>query len=107
MKTALTIILVTVGLTGTAMSDPAWRGAAGQYCDQVCTNYGRGVTTDPWKGNSRQSLFVCRADVGGEGKRTGYNLDAAYGRTKCVVAHGGKEVAVDTYDCLCNSATKQ
>lgn len=106
MKAALTIILVTAGLTGTAMSEP-WRGAAGQYCDQVCTDYGRAVTTGPWKGNNRQSFYVCRANVNGEGRRPGYNLDGAYGRTKCVVPHGGKEVAVDTYDCLCNSETKQ
>jgi hypothetical protein len=103
MRATFTFILATVALTGTAMSDPGWHGATSKGCDRICIDFGRTVDAGNWKGNSRHIFFVCRADVNNEGKRPGYNMDAAYGLDKCVVPHGGKEVAVTTFECLCNS----
>jgi hypothetical protein len=49
---------------------------------------------------NHQPFTICRADAAGEGRRPGYNLEPDWA-DKCFVAHGGREIGIPRYDCLC------
>jgi hypothetical protein len=71
-------------------------------CASICAApLGGGAQTGIWKNDPDLVFYICRSNTNNEGARPGYNLNAAYGYTKCVVPYGGKEIPESTYECLC------
>jgi hypothetical protein len=95
---ALAITLLSSGYAVAA----SWQSANGRPCDKVCSSaVSSGTYKNPDARLNGQTFFVCRGNAGGEGSRAGYNLRPNWAAA-CWVGHGGSEVAVNSYSCLCN-----
>jgi hypothetical protein len=111
--TMTTPVLVTAGIavgmltgllaySGAADAASRWVAADGKSCDAVCaTAVQSGTLSHPDARYNGNHYFVCRASVGGQGKRAGYNLRPDWA-SACWVAHGGQEKRGRPYDCLCD-----
>jgi hypothetical protein len=76
-----------------------WVPGDGHSCFAACERAGgQPVTSGVYPNGARYT--VCRANVGGEGARPGYNLQPNWSHA-CFVGHGGAEKSSPRYDCLC------
>jgi hypothetical protein len=97
-------VALVVALSLSAFPLPAqayrWLPARGHSCAAVCVRAGMSpVVSGIYKNGNPFS--ICRADVAGEGRRPGYNLQPNWA-TACWVAYGGREQPVPRYECLCD-----
>jgi hypothetical protein len=98
-------VFVTMAIFASTLSAYAedWRDGTGASCSVACKDHGGAFSSGIYNGSTVHPFYVCRSDANGEGPRPGYNLNAAYGDTKCVVPWSGKETPQGTYDCLCSN----
>lgn len=68
-------------------------------CRSVCSSAGM-TAVESGRYTNSQPYFVCAANAGGEGPRAGFNLEPNWS-TACWVGHGGREVPIGDYKCLC------
>ena len=95
---SLMLVAIAAAETKPALAE-SWVPGHNSSCVVVC----KAAKTQPvesGKFTNQNPYTVCRGNAGGEGKRPGYNLEPDWAN-RCFVAHGGKEVSVSTYDCLC------
>jgi hypothetical protein len=76
-----------------------WVDARGQRCDIVCEQINKRPVISGTYTNG-EDLFICSANVNGEGSRAGYNL-ARISDDACTVGYGGGEHSISPYSCLC------
>lgn len=77
-----------------------WRQGGGESCRLACDSEGMTPVSSGKYARNGNSYFVCRTNANGEGLRPGYNLQPDWSN-RCTVGLGGKEVAGESYDCLC------
>jgi hypothetical protein len=79
-----------------------WVRGSGLGCNDACSE--RGMKA-PLVGryNDGGSFYVCRANVGGEGTRSGSNHTYKRWRTRCTFGYGEDQVELTEYQCLCVS----
>lgn len=95
--------LVTMAVFASTVSAHAddWRDGSGASCSVACKDHGGAFSSGIYNGSTVHPFYVCSSDAG-DGARAGYNLNAAYGDKKCVIAFNGKERPQGTYQCLCS-----
>jgi hypothetical protein len=95
--------LAAVTALSAALATPAlayrWIPGDGRPCVRVCSEAGA-VPIRSGAFRNGNAFTVCRADVNGEGRRPGYNLQPDWSHA-CFVAYGGRETPVPRYECLC------
>jgi hypothetical protein len=109
MRARYTPVLAAVAMTAAFIGAPTvvyavdWHSGTGASCSVACNSHGGAVSSGIFNGDPAHTFFVCRTNVEKQGARAGYNLNAAYGASKCVVGFGGRELPAANYSCLCNN----
>jgi hypothetical protein len=98
LRCVLASVLLSAATAAPALAD-RWLPGDGRSCVRVCSEAGA-VPVRSGAYRNGNAFTVCRADVNGEGRRPGYNLQPDWSRA-CFVAYGGKELPVRRYDCMC------
>jgi hypothetical protein len=101
MRSGSVIVVIITTLLAAAPAQAAhWLPSDGQSCATVCTRAGMAPVVSGRYRNGNV-FSICRADVGGEGARPGYNLQPDWAHA-CFVAHGGRERGMPHYECFCD-----
>ena len=109
-KVLLSTVCSALATLAIAFTSPAsaisWADSNGQWCFDACKAKGRlaiasATFNAPGNPANGAHVYICVADVGGQGHRAGYNIKPGWGKT-CGVGFGGKETYVKKFKCLCN-----
>lgn len=88
---------------GVVCADPEWIESSPRECPDVCRGHGEAFDTGTHK-RLGGSFYVCAANTGGQGWRSGYQLNTLV-PGKCVTGWDGKEVTSgdnENIRCLCD-----